>query len=210
MTFSITHDTISMRRVLVRSGSLRAASLSVRAYSAPLIHSRFNSTAPATIADGSFWRNLVPKPLRKENRQLRKKTKQWNPATFFIVIFLLIGSMSIQLIAVRNSFDRYMRQAEARIATLREVVEKIQKGEPVDVEKVLGTGDVQKEADWEEMLKAIERDEAARQSQKQEKAKQSEPTTTKAAAPPQAEEPTWSPEATTPRKPKPGSFGNFF
>lgn len=112
---------------------------------------RYSSTAPATIVDGSFWKSLIPKPLRKENRELRaKKAKQWNPATFFIVMFLLIGSMSIQMIALRNSFDRYMRQSENTIAVLREVVERIQNGEDVDVEKALGTGDAKKEADWEE------------------------------------------------------------
>jgi hypothetical protein len=94
----------------------------------------------------------VPKPLRRGNRPTLKGllTREWNPATFFIVIFLLIGSMSIQMIALRNSFDRYLRQSEVRIGLLREVVERIQNGEKVDVEKVLGTGDVKKEADWEE------------------------------------------------------------
>lgn len=76
--------------------------------------------------------------------------QQWNPATFFIVIFLFIGSMSIQMIALRNSFQRYMRQSTLRLGQLREVVERIQRGEKVDVEKALGTGDPKKEADWEE------------------------------------------------------------
>lgn len=58
--------------------------------------------------------------------------------------------MSIQMIALRNSFDRYMRQSEVRIGQLREVVERIQAGEQVDVEKALGTGDAKREADWEE------------------------------------------------------------
>lgn len=56
------------------------------------------------------------------------------------------------MITLRHSFDRYMRQSEARITTLREVVEKIQRGESVDVEKTLGTGDAKKEADWEECM----------------------------------------------------------
>jgi len=43
-----------------------------------------------------------------------------------------------------------MRQSEARITSLREVVEKIQRGETVDVEQALGTGDPGREADWEE------------------------------------------------------------
>ena len=117
----------------------------------PRIIVRFSSGQPATILDRGFWKSLVPKPLRKENRsQLKQKTKEWNPATFFIVMFLFIGSMSIQMIALRNSFDRYMRSSSIRIGLLREVVEKIQNGEQVDVEKVLGTGDAQKEADWED------------------------------------------------------------
>ncbi|RSM00499.1 hypothetical protein CEP52_009079 [Fusarium oligoseptatum] len=110
------------------------------------------------------------------------------------------------MIALRNSFDRYMRQSEARIMALREVVEKIQRGEPVDVEKALGTGNPKKEADWEEMLKAIERDEAARKA-KQEKAKRSEPATPIPEV--QVEEKTPTSEA-VPKKAKSGSLGNFF
>lgn len=58
--------------------------------------------------------------------------------------------MSIQMIALRNQFEKYMRQSGVRIGQLREVVERIQNGEQVDVEKVLGTGDAKREADWEE------------------------------------------------------------
>lgn len=94
----------------------------------------------------------MPKFLRKEYRQELKarRTKEWNPATFFIVIFLCIGSMSIQMITLRNSFERHMRQTEVRIGLLKDVVERIQRGETVDVEKALGTGEPKKEADWEE------------------------------------------------------------
>ncbi|ETR99198.1 hypothetical protein M419DRAFT_50564, partial [Trichoderma reesei RUT C-30] len=76
--------------------------------------------------------------------------KDWNPATYFIVMFLFIGSMSIQMIALRNQTERYMRQSSLRLAQLREVVQRIQNGEDVDVEKALGTGDPQKETEWEE------------------------------------------------------------
>lgn len=43
-----------------------------------------------------------------------------------------------------------MRRSDVRIGLLREVVEKLQKGEEVDVEKVLGTGDAEREAEWEQ------------------------------------------------------------
>ncbi|KAI3394158.1 hypothetical protein diail_3168 [Diaporthe ilicicola] len=110
------------------------------------------------VAETSFWKSLIPKPLRRENRTggkggapaAKPKSKEWNPATFFIGIFLLIGSLSIQMIALHKSFDAFMRRSDVRIGLLREVVERIQNGETVDVEKVLGTGDPDKEAEWEE------------------------------------------------------------
>ncbi|KAH7263267.1 hypothetical protein BKA59DRAFT_49715 [Fusarium tricinctum] len=193
------------RQILIRPGHMRAASLAFRTTPLSNMGIRHSSTAPATIVDRGFWQSLVPKPLRKENRQLRKKSKEWNPATFFVAIFLLIGSMSIQMIAVRNSFDRFMRQSEARITSLRDVVEKIQRGETVDVEKALGTGDPAKESDWEEMLRAIERDEAARKA-KREKAERSEPV----AATPVANVQDTEPVKAAPTKAKTGKFGSFF
>ncbi|KAL9624014.1 MAG: hypothetical protein Q9160_001767 [Pyrenula sp. 1 TL-2023] len=45
---------------------------------------------------------------------------------------------------------------DAKLELLKRVVEGIQRGEEVDVEKMLGTGDVQKEREWEEVLKEIE------------------------------------------------------
>jgi hypothetical protein len=65
-------------------------------------------------------------------------------------MFLFVGSMSIQMIALRNQMDRYLRQSSLRLGQLREVVQRIQNGEDVDVDKLLGTGDEQTETDWEE------------------------------------------------------------
>ena len=124
----------------VAAQRLRTLTTTPRAYSA----------AYPTVTDSGFWKSLIPKPLRKENRKNKKKSKGWNPATYFIVMFLFVGSMSIQMIALRNQTSRYLRQAGLRLELLREVVERIQKGEDVDVEKMLGTGEPQKEDDWAE------------------------------------------------------------
>jgi hypothetical protein len=80
----------------------------------------------------------------------KPKSTDWNPATFFIVIFLLIGSMSIQMIALRNDFTAFIRRADAKIDLLLEIIKRVQNGEEVDVEGLLGTGDPEKEQEWEE------------------------------------------------------------
>jgi DMSO reductase anchor subunit len=77
-----------------------------------------------------------------------KRSRQWNPATFYIVVFLLIGSMAINSISLRQSFETFMRQTDVRIGLLREVVERIQRGEKFDVEKALGAGNAAKEQEW--------------------------------------------------------------
>lgn len=59
--------------------------------------------------------------------------------------------MSIQMIALRNQCERYNRQSTVRIGQLREALRKLQNGEEVDVDKLLGSADEsQKDADWEE------------------------------------------------------------
>ncbi|KAK4106664.1 hypothetical protein N658DRAFT_512437 [Parathielavia hyrcaniae] len=133
--------------------------------------STLHTRAVSTVAEPSFWKSLVPKPLRSQSSSTPgkkiKPSKGWNPATFFIFIFLLIGSMSIQMIALRKDFATFVRQSDVRIGLLREVVEKLQRGEKVDLEKVLGTGDEEKELEWEAVLKEIDRESPAKQRKKQ-------------------------------------------
>lgn len=62
----------------------------------------------------------------------------------------MIGSQSIQTIALQNSFDRFSTHTETKLALLRDVVKRVQAGEDIDVKGILGTGDPQKEKEWEE------------------------------------------------------------
>ncbi|KAL8733852.1 MAG: hypothetical protein Q9166_001840 [cf. Caloplaca sp. 2 TL-2023] len=106
-----------------------------------------------------------------------QRSKEWNPATFFIVMFLLIGSNAMQLLALRNEFTAFSRRADAKIGLLKEVIERIQKGEDVDVKGLLGTGNPEKEKEWEDVIEEIEEEDRlwqanARRRQKKEKLNQ--------------------------------------
>ena len=111
------------------------------------------------IAQSSFWALIIPKFVR--NRLSRDpqdraaaRSKGWNPATFYIMIFILIGSQAIRMLTLKNEFANYTRSTNARIALLKDVVEKVQRGEEVDVEKILGTGDAAAEREWDEGMGA--------------------------------------------------------
>ncbi|KAJ1337664.1 DUF5321 domain-containing protein [Microdochium nivale] len=191
---------------------------------------RHMSSGPSVI-QASFWRSMIPKPFRRRRTgyhpefvvidtpkpKPKPKSKEWNPATFFIIIFLFIGSMSIQMIALRKEFSAFTRRADVRIGLLREVVEKLQRGEHVDVEKALGTGDAQKELEWEDVLREIERDDIMKNTQKSGKSRssvaQSSTTRQPASAPtstkPDAQLKT-SPDASSETKSKPAAFSSFF
>ena len=202
-------DKLVLRRAVQITASTRPV-LSRSAVPNQYCLARHASSLPS-ITQSSFWKSLIPKPFRRRPEPevdwgvpKKPKSKEWNPATFYIVIFLFIGSMSIQMIALRRDFDTFMRKSEVHIGLLREVVEKLQRGEEVDVEKALGTGNAQKESGWEEVLKEIERDDILKNI-KPEDATQSvpDPVKTKPTSPAPLK------EAKNP-EPKHGPYSNFF
>ncbi|OAL36187.1 hypothetical protein AYO20_04601 [Fonsecaea nubica] len=93
--------------------------------------------------------------------------KPSNPATYFIWIYILIGSQAIRIIGVKNEFMAFSRRADVKIEKLREVVKRLQNGEEVDVEKILGTGDDKQEREWEEVLEELQREDRVWQSNKE-------------------------------------------
>jgi len=126
------------------------------------------ASAPTSVPRvASVWQSVIPKAFRKPDdpvsvaereKAQAMKSKDWNPATFFIVIALLIGSNAIQMIALRNERQGFTRKTEAKIALLRETIERVHRGEDVDVERVLGTGIPEKEQEWEEVMQELESD----------------------------------------------------
>lgn len=117
------------------------------------------------VAQPSLWHSIIPKAFRRQENSdaptKSQRSKDWNPATFYIWIFLLIGSNAIQMLALRNEYPTSSRKADAKIALLKEVLEKIRRGEEVDVDKVLGTGDEQQEQEWADVIKHIEEEDRA-------------------------------------------------
>lgn len=106
------------------------------------------------IVQPSLWQNLLPKHFRSSNRRpftwREWWAKEWNPATVYIIFGLVIGSNAINTLVVRRDIADFTRKADAKIALLREVLEKVHKGEDVDVERILGTGRAESEAEWEQ------------------------------------------------------------
>lgn len=157
-----------MRQLLRTPASCRATLVSTRQFSlAPsLPHARFISTP--TILRPSFWASMVPKPLRE--RGSAPRSREWNPATPYIILSLLVGSQAIQILWLKQERAHAQRKAEAKIGLLKEVIERVQNGEDVDVEKVLGTGDEASEREWAEVLREIKDEEALFQSKKRRRA----------------------------------------
>lgn len=62
----------------------------------------------------------------------------------------------MQMIGLKMRFSLSMNRADAKISLLNDVIERVQKGEEIDVAALLGKGDKQKELEWEEMLREAE------------------------------------------------------
>ncbi|KAL4918000.1 hypothetical protein BDW62DRAFT_74443 [Aspergillus aurantiobrunneus] len=131
------------------------------------------------IVRPSFWASMIPKPLRsrfsspssRQSTSSAPKSQEWNPASFYIIIFILIGSQAIRMVALKNEYRGYVRSAEAKIRLLNELIGKVKRGEEVDVERMLGTGDQRVEREWEDVLREIEQEDSL-WHQKQKKADQ--------------------------------------
>ena len=104
------------------------------------------------VAQPSVWHSIVPKAFRSPKTSQvpvkHQRGKDWNPATFFICIFLLIGSNAIQMLTLKNEYSTFSRKADSKIKLLKEVFDRVQRGENVDVEKILGTGNEEQEQEW--------------------------------------------------------------
>jgi hypothetical protein len=61
---------------------------------------------------------------------------------------LLVGSQAIHTLKLKSEITEMERKAEAKISLLKRVIERIQSGEDVDVEKELGTGNPVEEEEW--------------------------------------------------------------
>ncbi|KAH8155635.1 uncharacterized protein LAJ45_00645 [Morchella importuna] len=130
--------------------------------------------APASASTRYLPRFLDPRIYWQSSKSASKAKgpqgkKPWNPATFYIAIFLLIGSQAIQIIALRLNHDERMRRANVKIAVLKEVIERLQRGEDVDVEGMLGVGNEKDEKSWEDVLREIEEEDAVWQAKARKK-----------------------------------------
>ncbi|KAK3674816.1 hypothetical protein LTR78_005160 [Recurvomyces mirabilis] len=124
------------------------------------------------VATPSFWSSLIPKAFRRSEQSALqgeegqevpavappKARRKWNPYTTFIILAVLIGSNAIQMISLRNEMTAFSRHTDVKLALLREVVQKVRRGEMDDVEvkRALGTGDPAAEKEWEDVVKEIE------------------------------------------------------
>ena len=135
------------------------------------------------VATGSFWWSLIPKPLRRPRATLEPdatgkpaKKREWNPYTTFILLAILIGSNAINMIALRNEMAAFSRKTDAKLALLREVVQKVKRGEidDAEVKRALGTGDPEAEKEWEAVVKEIEETDVLAEAKKRKEARRAQ------------------------------------
>lgn len=125
-------------------------------YHNPLTLPNANKYTPRILSP-ELWSVIIPQGIREGVRKVVNDSgKKVNPATYFIWIYILIGSQAIRILQLKIEARDYMRRAELQINKLREVVRRLQNGEQVDVEGILGTGIPDEEEAWDQALQQIE------------------------------------------------------
>ncbi|KAK6537839.1 hypothetical protein TWF694_010741 [Orbilia ellipsospora] len=137
----------------------------------PRRHLSVNSFIPR-IFSPSWWSQQLPKGLFKAKPSTTTTARRkWNPAWGYVLLALFVGSQSLNIIALRQEGVVFLRRADARIRTLREIIEKIQEGEwepdGPEVRKALRLGNQQDDRLWEEILQEVEEEDAKWQAEAQ-------------------------------------------
>ena len=109
------------------------------------------------IAQPSLWKTFIPRFMRRDPSNLLPKDHKhvgfWsrflaNPASSVIILGMLTGNAAIHIIRIKKDTKLNSRKADQKIELLREVIRRVQNGENVDVERLLGTGDPKMEEEW--------------------------------------------------------------
>lgn len=135
------------------------------------------------VVNLSFWSSLVPRFLRRatteEEAAARAKRRnigaeEKRTGLIFLLLGILVGSNAINIIGVKREMLNFTRQTDAKLELLREIVERVKRGEDIDVKKALGTGDVEQEREWEQVIQELERTDMLLEGRKKRDAKRAE------------------------------------
>jgi hypothetical protein len=114
---------------------------------------RYSSSALPKIAQPELWRSVIPKFLRSTPEAIERPSgfRRFlrNPAIHVAGLAILCGSQAIQVIYIKNEAADRTLSSDAKIRLLNNVIERVKAGESVDIEQEFGTGDSEKEKEWQ-------------------------------------------------------------
>lgn len=91
------------------------------------------------------WNRYMTTRTKKESKLIKQYR---NSNIMFIVLLTILGSQAIHVLSIKQEFNEFETQIDAKISLLRDIIDRIQRGEDVDVSKELGTGVNKQEKEW--------------------------------------------------------------
>jgi hypothetical protein len=134
------------------------------------------------LATTTFWTKIIPKGWRKSRSPKEAAAYAAERALgaddrragiVFLVLGIVVGSNAIHLLNMKREMLNFTRQTDAKIAALREVIQRVKNGEDVDVKRILGTGDAEHEQEWEQVIQELETTDMLWEGRKKREAKRS-------------------------------------
>ncbi|EMR08487.1 hypothetical protein PNEG_03313 [Pneumocystis murina B123] len=91
--------------------------------------------------------------ISKKETKLIKKS--FNSNIIFIVLLIILGSQANNILSIKQEFNEFETQIDAKISHLRDLIDRIQRGENLDISKELGTGIEEKEKEWSKVIEQV-------------------------------------------------------
>ncbi|KAG5518189.1 hypothetical protein PMAC_003375 [Pneumocystis sp. 'macacae'] len=99
------------------------------------------------------WNRYMMTHTKKEESKLIKQPRNSN--IMFVVLLTVLGSQAIHVLSIKQEFNEFETQIDTKISLLRDIIDRIQRGEDVDVSKELGTGVKKQEKEWSDVMQQI-------------------------------------------------------
>ncbi|KAK6351588.1 hypothetical protein TWF718_004745 [Orbilia javanica] len=149
-------------------------------YEPPRRHLSVNSFIPRVFSP-TWWSQHLPQGLFKSTVKNSAETvkRKWDPAWGYVILALFVGSQALNIMALRQESQVFIRRSDSRIETLKEIIENIQNGkwaaDGEEVQRALRLGKPERDdRQWEEVMKEIEEEDSKWQQEAQRQREQIE------------------------------------
>ncbi|KTW27626.1 hypothetical protein T552_02068 [Pneumocystis carinii B80] len=115
----------------------------------------FHKTSNFEIKRCDKWVRFMTTHSTINKKETKLMKRFFSSNIIFIVLLIILGSQANNILFIKQEFNEFEAEIDAKISHLRDIIDRIQKGENLDISKELGTGVDEKEKEWFKVIEQV-------------------------------------------------------